>query len=119
MNPSLRNSSFSLLAACCLAAGTAPAQTYPTKPVRMIIPYSAGGATDVVLRIVAAKLPEVLGQQVVIDNRPGAGSLIGTEIAAHSPNDGYTLLGAGTPHVIVPNLYKQVPYDVLKDFAPI
>jgi tripartite-type tricarboxylate transporter receptor subunit TctC len=100
-------------------SGAAVAQAYPTKPIRMIIPYSAGGATDVVIRIVATRLPEVLGQQVVIDNRVGAGSLIGTEIAAKSAADGYTLLGAGTPHVIVPNLYRKVPYDALKDFAPI
>jgi tripartite-type tricarboxylate transporter receptor subunit TctC len=94
-------------------------QSYPTKPVRMIIPFSAGGATDVVVRIVAGKLPDLLGQQVVIDNRVGAGGLIGTEIAAKSNPDGYTLLATGTPHVIVPNLYKKVPYDTLKDFAPI
>jgi tripartite-type tricarboxylate transporter receptor subunit TctC len=100
-------------------SGAALAQNYPTKPVRLIIPYSAGGATDVVVRIVATRLPELLGQQVVIDNRVGAGSLIGTEIAAKAAADGYTLLGAGTPHVIVPNLYRKVPYDALKDFAPI
>jgi len=109
-----------LFAAPLLAAAVpAAAQQYPTKPVRMIIPYSAGGATDVVVRIVANKLPELLGQQVVIDNRVGAGSMIGTEIAAKSSPDGYTLVGAGTPHVIVPHLYKKVAYDALKDFAPI
>lgn len=108
-----------LAAISCLAAGMAFGQSYPTKPVRMIIPFSAGGATDVVIRIVAGRLPDVLGQQVVIDNRTGAGGLIGTEIAAKSNPDGYTLLATGTPHVIVPNLYKKVPYDTLKDFAPI
>lgn len=102
-----------------IAAGAAMGQAYPTKPVRMIIPFSPGGATDVVVRIVATRLPEVLGQQVVIDNRVGAGSLIGTEIASKSDPDGYTLLATGTPHVIVPNLYKKVPYDVLKDFVPV
>lgn len=100
-------------------AGVVLAQSYPTKPVRMIIPYSAGGATDVVTRIVALRLPETLGQQVVVDNRPGAGSLIGTDIAANAPADGYTLLASGTPLVIVPNLYKKLPYDPLKDFTPI
>jgi tripartite-type tricarboxylate transporter receptor subunit TctC len=108
-----------LAAISCLAAGMAFGQSYPTKPVRMIIPFSAGGATDVVIRIVAGRLPDVLGQQVVIDNRTGAGGLIGTEIAAKSTPDGYTLLATGTPHVIVPNLYKKVPFDPLKDFAPI
>lgn len=106
-------------AGCLVAAGAAFAQPYPSKPVRMIIPFGAGGATDVVVRIVASKLPEVLGQQVVIDNRTGAGSLIGTEIAAKSNPDGYTVLATGTPHAIVPNLYKKVQYDVQKDFAPI
>jgi tripartite-type tricarboxylate transporter receptor subunit TctC len=85
----------------------------------MIVPYSAGGATDVVTRIVALKLPELLGQQVVIDNRPGAGSLIGTDIAAKAPPDGYTLLAIGSPHVILPHLHKKLPYDALKDFMPI
>ncbi len=109
------------LTACVLAPAAALAQsaTYPTKPVRMIIPFAAGGATDVVIRIVANKLPELLGQQVVIDNRAGGGGLIGTELAANAIADGHTLLATGTPHVIVPNLYKKVSFDVLKDFAPI
>jgi tripartite-type tricarboxylate transporter receptor subunit TctC len=85
----------------------------------MIIPFGAGGSTDVLIRIVAARMPEALGQQVVIDNRTGAGGLIGTDIAAKSNPDGYTLLATGSPHVIVPNLYKKVPFDVLKDFSPI
>lgn len=101
------------------AAGAWGQQKYPDRPIRLIIPYSAGGATDVVTRIVAIKLPDALGQQIVVDNRPGAGSLIGTDIVAKSPGDGYTLLAAGSPHVIVPHLYKNVPYDALKDFAPI
>lgn len=111
----------SLLCASVLLAAPlfAQAQAYPDKPVRLIIPYSAGGATDIVVRIVANKLPEFLGQQVVIDNRVGAGSLIGTEIAAKATPDGYTLIGSGTPHVIVPHLYKKVAYDPLKDFTPI
>ncbi|MBI1965130.1 MAG: tripartite tricarboxylate transporter substrate binding protein [Betaproteobacteria bacterium] len=102
-----------------VAAGAAFAQPYPSKPVRMIIPFGAGGSTDVVIRIVAAKLPDVLGQQVVIDNRTGAGSMIGTDIAAKSTPDGYTVLATGSPHAIVPNLYKKVPYDAQKDFAPV
>ncbi len=109
-----------LLALTLLAAtGGAIAQAYPDRPIRMIIPFAAGGAADVVMRIVANKLPELLGQQVVIDNRVGAGGLIGTEIAANAANDGYTLLATGTPHVILPNLYKKAPFDPLKDFAPI
>ena len=94
-------------------------QAYPTKPIRMIIPFGAGGSTDVLVRIVAAKMPEVLGQQVVIDNRTGAGGLIGTELVAKANADGYTLLGTGSPHSIFPNLYKNVPFHPLNDFAPI
>jgi tripartite-type tricarboxylate transporter receptor subunit TctC len=95
------------------------AEPYPNKPIRLIIPFGAGGATDVLIRIVATRMPEVMGQQVVIDNRTGAGGLIGTDIAAKSNSDGYTLLATGTPHAIVPNLYKKVPYHPLKDFTPI
>jgi tripartite-type tricarboxylate transporter receptor subunit TctC len=103
-------------------AQTAPkgaAQTYPERPVRIIVPFGAGGANDVVTRIVATRLTELLGQQVVVDNRTGAGGLIGTEIAAKAAPDGYTLLGTATPHVIFPHLHKKMPYDTLKDFAPI
>jgi tripartite-type tricarboxylate transporter receptor subunit TctC len=95
------------------------AQPYPSKPVRLIIPFAAGGATDTVVRIVATRLPETLGQQVVVDNRTGAGGLIGTEIASHASPDGYTFLATGTPHVIVPHLYKKAAYDPVKDFEPI
>ncbi|OFZ86625.1 MAG: hypothetical protein A3I62_00235 [Betaproteobacteria bacterium RIFCSPLOWO2_02_FULL_62_79] len=121
MRTSLQFRRFLLLAAIAsqVAAGAALAQSYPTKPIRVVIPFGAGGSTDVLIRIVASKLPDVLGQQVVIDNRTGAGSMIGTEIVAKSNADGYTLLGAGTPYAIVPNLYKSVPYNVQKDFTPI
>jgi len=110
-----------LACAALLLMGVQPlhAQQYPVKPVRMIIPFAAGGATDTVVRIVAMRLPETLGQQVVIDNRTGAGGLIGTETAAHASPDGYTLLATGTPHVIVPHLYKKAAYDPVKDFEPI
>jgi len=106
------------LVSAAISCGWA-AEPYPTKPIRLIIPFGAGGATDVLIRIVATRMPEALGQQVVIDNRTGAGGLIGTDIAAKSNPDGYTLLATGTPHVIVPNLYKKVPFHPLKDFAPI
>ena len=100
-------------------AGAVAAQGYPNRPVRVVIPFGAGGSTDVLIRIVANKLPETLGQQVVIDNRTGAGGMIGTDIVAKSNPDGYTILGTGSPHAIFPNLYKKVPYDTLKDFTPI
>lgn len=116
-----RKAAGAVLAAASLLAASLPAlgQAYPSKPVRMIIPFGAGGATDVVIRIVANKLPDGLGQQVVIDNRTGAGGMIGTDIAAKATPDGYTVLATGSPHAIVPNLYKRVPYDVRKAFVPV
>ena len=102
-----------------VAAGAMAAEAYPSKPVRIIVPFGAGGSTDVLVRIVATRMPEALGQQVVIDNRTGAGGLIGTDIASKSNPDGYTLLATGSPHAIFPNLYKNVPFHPLKDFAPI
>src|SRR5688572_22213267 len=108
-----------LMAAGAAMAQAQTARAYPERPVRIIVPFGAGGANDVVVRIVATRLTEVLGQQVVVDNRTGAGGLIGTEIAAKAAPDGYTLLGTATPHVIFPHLHKKMPYDTLKDFAPI
>ena len=121
MNVKLRSHIAGIFCAAVILAVSLPAQSqgYPNKPVRMIIPFGAGGSTDVLIRIVATKLPQGLGEQVVIDNRTGAGGLIGTEIAAKSNPDGYTLLGTGTPHTIVPNLYKNAPFHAVKDFAPI
>jgi tripartite-type tricarboxylate transporter receptor subunit TctC len=111
---------FSVLFSVLFAAAPAAlSQAYPTKPVRLVVPYSAGGASDIIGRIVAQKLPEFLGQPVVIDNRAGAGGLIGTDTVAKAAPDGYTLLLTSTPHVILPHLYKKVPFDALKDFAPI
>lgn len=101
------------------SVSVASAADYPNKPVRMIVPFGAGGSADVLIRTVATKLPAVLNQQVVIDNRTGAGGLLGTSIAAQAAPDGYTLLGTATPHSIVPNLYRNAPYDPLKAFAPI
>src|SRR5262245_41756923 len=102
-----------------MAAQLAAAQSYPSRPVRLVVPYSAGGATDIVARIVAQKLPDFLGQQVVVDNRPGAGGLIGTDTVAKAAPDGYTLLTASTPHVILPHLHKSMPFDAVKDFTPV
>jgi tripartite-type tricarboxylate transporter receptor subunit TctC len=108
-----------LLLLCC-AAVQAFAQAYPSKPVRMIVPYPPGGGNDTLGRLFAAKLSERLGQPFVVENRPGAGTMIGTEAAAKSPPDGYTiLLSSIATHALSPNLYARVPYDPLKDFAPI
>src|SRR6476661_825623 len=106
-------------AAMAQAPATRPAQAYPERPIRIIVPFGAGGANDAVVRIVANRLTDVVGQQVVVDNRTGAGGLIGTDIAAKAAPDGYTVLGTATPHVIFPHIHKKMPYDTLKDFAPI
>jgi tripartite-type tricarboxylate transporter receptor subunit TctC len=121
MSTRLRFAGFALLAlfGWQVVSSVALAQSYPDRPIRVVVPFGAGGSTDVLVRIVATKLPDVLGQQVVIDNRTGAGGLIGTEIVAKANADGYTLLATGTPHAIIPNLYKKVPYDALKDFTPV
>ncbi len=95
------------------------AQAYPSKPVRLMVPYTPGAGTDTIARILAQKAGESLGQQVVIENRPGAGGTIGTEIVAKAPPDGYTLLFAPTSHAINPGIYPKLGYDTLKDFAPI
>jgi tripartite-type tricarboxylate transporter receptor subunit TctC len=104
----------------CVAAAQAFTQGYPAKPLKMIIPYPPGGGNDTLGRLFAAKLGDRLGQPVVVENRPGAGTLIGTELAAKSPPDGYTiLLSSIATHALSPNLYSKVPYDPVKDFAPI
>ncbi len=95
-------------------------QPYPAKPVRMIVPYPPGGGNDTLGRLFAAKLGDRIGQPFIVENRPGAGTMIGTEAAAKSPPDGYTLLLSSiATHALSPNLYSRVPYDPIKDFAPI
>src|SRR5918993_2456755 len=102
-----------------LSAGAA-AQTYPTKPIRLIVPWSAGSGTDLMARSLSAKLTDALGQQVIVDNRGGAGAVIGSEVAAKSPPDGYTLyVGGSVSMAISPALYPKVSYDPLKDFTPV
>jgi len=112
----IRLTALSLLLAPVLAL----AQAYPSKPVRMVVPYSAGGATDTVARAVGNRLSEALGQQVVIDNRGGASGMIGSDIVAKAAPDGYTLLlTVGPPHSAFPFFMKNVPFDTVKDFTPI
>jgi len=107
--------------AVCLAcaASVAAAQVYPSRTVRIVVPIAAGGATDVFARTLAAHYAEAWGQQVIVDNRPGAGGMIGSELVAKSAPDGYNLLMAYTSHVINPSLWTRLPYDTLRDFAPV
>jgi tripartite-type tricarboxylate transporter receptor subunit TctC len=102
-----------------LFALPAAAQTYPLKPVRVVVPWPPGGGNDIAGRIVMAKLSESMGQQFTIDNRGGAGGTIGSEIVAKAPPDGYTILVQSVTHVGNAHLYKKLPYDPLKDFAPV
>ncbi|HEY3076577.1 MAG TPA: tripartite tricarboxylate transporter substrate binding protein [Burkholderiales bacterium] len=107
-----------LFAACLAAAACAAfAQPYPAKPIRIIVPFTPGSATDTMARPVADKLATALGQPVVVENRPGAGGTIGIAALAKSPADGYTLAVVSTGHVVNPVLYANLPYDTLKDFA--
>ena len=104
-----------------LWAGSAMAQDkYPTKPIRLVVPFAVGGATDVVGRLIGAKMSEILGQQLIVDNRGGAGGNIGTDLVAKAPADGYTILvGTGSTHTMNPRLYKKITYDAVNDFAHI
>jgi tripartite-type tricarboxylate transporter receptor subunit TctC len=106
-------------ALAALSAGVCAAEAYPTKPVRMIVPFPAGGGVDIVARSLAPHLTERWKQQVVVDNRPGAGAIIGADVAAKSPADGYTLLLANTAHAINATLHRKLPFDPVRDFAPI
>jgi len=102
-----------------VAAAGASAQPYPSRPVRMVVPFAPGGATDIIARIVAQKLADRLGQSVVVENKPGAGTTIGNAEVAKAKPDGYTFLFAPTPFVISQVVYPTLPYDPQKDFAPV
>lgn len=109
-----------LAALCLLAAPPALAQAYPTKPVKLIVPFPPGGPTDIVGRFVATKLSETLGQQFVVENRAGAGGTVGSEVASQAPADGYTLLyGSTSTLAMAPSLYRKLAYDPRKSFTPI
>ena len=103
-----------------LLAGTAAAQSYPTKPVRLMVPFPPGGSTDIIARIVAQKLSAQLGQNVVVENRGGAGGTIGTAVVAKAAPDGYLLtVGTTSTHVVAPSVYAKLEYDPVKNFAPV
>ena len=109
-----------LLVAGSSTVGLVFGQQYPTKPIRLVVPWPAAGVTDIVARVIGEKLAAELGQPVFVDNKPGANGSIGTEYVARAPADGYTLLLVTTStHVIAPNLYRKLPYDSINDFAPV
>jgi len=110
----------SALTLCFASLGLAQAQGYPTKPVRLIVPFPAGGATDLFARTLSQKIGEKLGQSLVVENRPGAGGTLGSDLAAKASPDGYTLLlSTSSTHSIGPNLNPRMPYDAVRDFTPI
>ena len=102
-----------------LTLSTIAIAAYPERPIRIVAPVAPGGAVDTVARIITPKMPALLGQNVVIDNRGGANGIIGTEIVARAPADGYTLLTTAGAHTINPAVYKKLPYDALRDFTPV
>src|ERR1700675_2339097 len=108
-----------LAAALAVAASPAHAQTYPNRPIRVVVPFSPGGAVDGPMRVIAQELSKRLGQQVIVDNKPGAGATIGTDVVAKASPDGYTLLLASQTNAISATLYPKLPYDPIEDFAPI
>jgi len=107
------------VAAAVFAPLASAAQGYPNRPIHLVLPFSPGGTTDVPGRIIAQKLSEALGEPIIVENKPGAGSTIGTDFVAKAKPDGYTLLLTSTTHVLSAHLYKHLPYDPLKDFEPV
>ena len=121
MNPRLELAGISAAALCgCLAAGVAFAQNdYPHKPIRIVVPVAAGGGTDYTARLIGQKLSEAWGQSVIVDNRPGGAGNLGVELVAKAQPDGYTLVMPITSFPINPSLYAKLPFDTVKDFAPV
>ena len=122
MDRALRRAATASVPLLCLtfaAPGTVFAQAYPTKPIRIIVPYAPGGSTDVLFRIFAPRLSEVLGQQAIVDNRPGAASTIGLDLVAKSAPDGYTVGVANIAYGANPSIYRKMPFDSEKDLVPV
>ncbi|MDB5810185.1 MAG: hypothetical protein JWN94_2307 [Betaproteobacteria bacterium] len=108
-----------VLIACVLTSAAVNAQTYPVRTVRMVVPYAPGGNTDFTARVIAGKLTEIFGQQVIVENRAGGATNIGSDLVAKVAPDGYTILMGGASNAINMSLYQKLPYDTLRDFAPI
>src|SRR6476659_3453205 len=104
---------------CAALACTAHAQVYPTKAVRVVVPFAPGGTTDLIARVLGKKLGEELGQTFIVDNRGGAGGTLGADIVAKAPGDGYTLMVYHIAIATAPSLYKKLPYDTVRDLAPV
>ena len=107
------------LALCCAGAGTASAQAYPARPIRILLPFGPGGVTDITARLLAQKLTDSLKQQVIIDNRPSAGGIVATEYARKAEPDGHTIMWLNSGHALAVALFKSLPYDPVKDFRPV
>ena len=119
MNALYRITIVAVLATLAMTASTLHAQSYPSKPIRLVAPFAPGGSTDILARLVAQKLTEAWGQQVNVDNRAGGGSVIGTDIVAKSAPDGYTLVMTSTSTATAPSLVRKLPYDTLRDLTPV
>src|SRR5512134_2309891 len=116
----IRKRLMTLLTGAVACIGAASAQDFPMRPIRMVVPYAAGGLPDTMTRLAAVKITEILKQQVVVDNRPGAGGIGACELVANATPDGYTLLIADVAQTAInPALYAKLPYDTLRDFAPV
>jgi len=115
----MKNNKYLILLTFIFTAGAAQAQPFPNKAVRLVVPFAAGGSTDVIARILAPRMAEAWGQQVIVDNRPGGNTTIGTEIVARAAADGHTLLVTPAPFTVVPSVMTKLPYDPAKDFEPI
>src|SRR5512146_1556904 len=119
MSFGMRRFALLMFAAVGCISGTTPAQTYPAKTVRILVGFAPGGGTDIMARAVAAKLSESLHQQFVVDNRPGANANLAAKLAAEAPGDGYTILFMSVAHIMSKPVYKNLGYDIERDFAPI
>lgn len=121
MQPTIRSAipALTLALMTMVTWGLAQAQPYPAKTVRIVVPFAAGGGTDVITRHLATGLSESFKKQFIVDNRAGANAIVGTEVVARSPADGYTLLFVSSPHMVNPSMYAKLPFDTLRDFAPV
>ena len=115
----MKNYKYMILLTFIFGVGAAQAQPFPNKAVRLVVPFAAGGSTDVIARILAPRMAEAWGQQVIVENRPGGNTTIGTEIVARAAPDGHTLLVTPAPFTVVPSVMTKLPYDPVKDFEPI